>query len=722
MPGGNDRYEYRERRVRASGYRQPPNLTTKFPGAPRPWRRLVGWVLLLAVLASGGTFTYVLWTLRDMPDPGQQPVMAGTVMIYDRNGQVIDQINSQGKYYQELSLKDMGKWGPVATLAAEDRTFYQHGPLDYASLARSAAHDVLHASADQGGSTITQQLVKISVLTPQKSIFRKMQEALLATAMERRYSKDQILQMYLNRVGYGHNAYGLGAASKIFFGKQAADLDPAQAAFLAALINGPYLYDPAVRYNLAKNRQEYVLNGMVKMGVLTPQEAAAASRENIQPELKFVQVFGGTIAPHFEDYLLNQLEQLVGPTRAQQGGYKIYTTLDLGLQRQANAAVQQGVASLKWQGVNNGMLLAANPQTGEILAWVGSADYNNQQIGGQFDLVHDGHRQPGSSFKPYVYEAALKDHKITLGSNVQDQPYSYPDGTPLHDWDNSYEGTIPVRQALVRSRNIPAVEIGQMEGIQNVINLAHQMGVSSDIRALPSTAIGASEITMMDNVQGYQTFANQGTKVPLMSISKVVDASGNTIFNQTPGKQPGITQVLTPAESYLITDTLKEYQYYWNLGWNRQMAGKSGTTNDDSNAHPDAWMMAYDPKIVVGTWGGNTSPTGGKSVSAFGTNVGSTITRMFINSLSNSYTAWYQQPSGVVRGGNCGGNGDLYLAGTQGDNSCSYTPPSTPRPASTPQPTPTPTPPGVVRPTPTLVPPPTIKPNPTPTPGAAAGG
>ena len=717
MPGGNDRYEYRERPVRASAYRQPPNLTTKLPGSPPPWRRLVGWLLLAAVLVGGGTFTYVLWTLRDMPDPGQQPVMAGTVVVYDRNGQVIDQINAQGRYYKELSLKDMGKWGPIATMAAEDRTFYQHGPLDYTSLARSAAHDVLHASADQGGSTITQQLVKISVLTPQKSIFRKMQEALLATAMERRYSKDQILQMYLNRVGYGHNAYGLGGASTIFFGKNAADLDPAQAAFLAALINGPYLYDPAVRYDLAKQRQLYVLDGMVKMGALTSQEANQAAQENIKPELKFVQVFGSTIAPHFESYVLHQLESLVGPSRAQQGGFKITTTLDLGLQRQANAAVQQGVAKLKGDGVNNGMLLAANPQTGEILAWVGSADYGNQQIGGQFDLVHDGHRQPGSSFKPYVYEAALRDRKITLGSGIQDDPYSYPDGSPLHDWDNRYEGTITARQALLRSRNIPAVEIGQKEGMQNVVNLAHQMGVSSDLRALPSTAIGASEITMMDNVQGYQVFANQGTKEPLMAISKITDASGNTIVDQSPGKQQGITQVLNPAESYLITDTLKEYQNYWNLGWNRQMAGKSGTTNDSSNAHPDAWMMAYDPKIVVGTWAGNTSPTGGKSITAFGTNVGSTMTRQFINSLPSSYTAWFQQPSGLVHGNGCGG-GELYLAGTQGDANCS-TPPPTPKPTPVPQqatPTPTPIPtPSVVRPTPTL-PLPTIPPRSTPTP------
>jgi membrane peptidoglycan carboxypeptidase len=657
---------------------------------------------LVSVLLTGGALSYVLWTIRDLPDPGQSTILGGSIYVYDRNGRQIELRNSNGQYYQTLQLQQMGKWAALATLAAEDRNFYNHGAIDYPSTARAIGSDLLHRGATQGGSTITQQLVKISLLTPQRSIFRKMQEAVIATGLEQKYSKHQILEMYLNRVFYGHNAYGIGAATRVYFGaaKNAADLTPGQAAFLAGLINGPAYYDPALYFDRAKQRQLYVLDGMVKTGALTQPEADQAAQENIQAELKYDQSFAQSQAPHFVTYVLGQLESMLGAALVQKGGLEIHTTLDLDLQAKAQQAVSSGVAgaTLKSTGVNNGDLLAANPKTGEILAFVGSADYYNNAIGGQFDVVESA-RQPGSSFKPYVFEAALKDQKITLSTTLQDRPTTFP-GTPPYrpsDFDGNFFGSMSARRALVLSRNVPAVEVGQTEGIDNVVSLAHSMGVKSKLNVYPSTAIGTSEVTMLDQVQGYQVFANQGTMMPLMSITKVTDAQGNVLVQQVPGQQAGITNPIKPAEAYLITDTLKAYQTQWSLGWRRQMAGKSGTTSgaDTGSSHKDAWMMAYNPDIVIGAWAGNTAAgSGGKTINTFGTQVGQRILAPFINGLPANMKDWYQPPQGIVTGNGCGGGGrEIYLSNTPQGVGCPTAPPApvqTPAPAQNPQPTDTP--------------------------------
>ncbi|MGH7881894.1 MAG: penicillin-binding transpeptidase domain-containing protein, partial [Candidatus Dormibacteraceae bacterium] len=292
--------------------------------------------------------------------------------------------------------------------------------------------------------------------------------------------------------------------------------------------------------------------------------------------------------------------------------------------------------------------------------------------------------------KAYVYEAALRSGKITLASNLLDQPYNYPDtNKPVLDWDNSYDGNITAAKALLLSRNVPAVKVGQMEGMSNVNDLARSMGVTGNLVDVPSGAIGTSEISVMANVQGYQVFADQGKKVPLMAVTKVVGDTGQTIYTAQPGTQDGQSQVLTPAESWLITSVLHGYPGYWGLGWRNSMAGKSGTTGGASiNQHPDAWMMAYNPKIVIGSWAANTGPGDqARYTAAFGTSVGSTITASFVNSLPAAYRGWYSSaPSGVVQGSGCPGqqSGSLwFLAGSENEIDC---------PTPTPQPTESPTP------------------------------
>ncbi len=321
------------------------------------------------------------WGDQDLPDPSQNVLAAGDVIVLDRNGKLIEDWSPAGHYHVTMTLQQMGPYAPKAVLAAEDRNFYNHGAVDPASIARAAWVDVTSRGVNQGGSTITQQLVKIQLLTPERSISRKIQEVVLAIVLEQRYSKDQILGMYLNRVYFGHGAYGVGAAAKTYFNKDAKDLTPAQAAFLAGIIQAPSAYDPALHYDDAYDRMLYVLHGMVTTGALTQDEADKAANEDIKSELHIQSTARQSKAPHFVDYVLTRLENLFGSAAVQQGGIVVKTTLDLTIQQDAENAITNGTHDLSYLGVNNSSLLAANPKNGDILAWVD-------------DLVDDPPRPP----------------------------------------------------------------------------------------------------------------------------------------------------------------------------------------------------------------------------------------------------------------------------------------------------------------------------------------
>jgi penicillin-binding protein 1A len=692
----------------------------------RPFRWLWAkraWVAAAIGIVFTASTLYVLWAIRDLPDPTQDVLAAGDVIVLDRNGKLIEDWNPAGHYHINASLNEMGPYAPAAVLAAEDRNFYNHGAIDPASLARALWVDVTSRGLNEGGSTITQQLVKIQLLTPQKSLTRKTQELVLAVAIEQRYSKDQILTMYLNRVYFGHGAYGVGAAAKTYFDKSPKDLTAAQAAFLAGLIQAPSAYDPVPHYDLARERELYVLQGMVATGRLSSSEADKAGSEDVKSDLKIQATARQSQAPHFVDHVLATLETMFGSAAIQQGGIVVHTTLDLNIQQNAEQAVANGVQDLSFTHVNNSALLAADPKTGEILAWVGSADYGNDSIAGQFDVVL-AERQPGSSFKPYVYEAALRDHKITWATILHDGQTNFNGYSP-HDFDNGGMGDIPARTAILNSRNIPAVQVGQMEGMQNVVALAHAMGIKSHLDPGLSTAIGGSDVTLFEHVQGYQTFANQGQRVDLSVIREVDDASGKSIYSHG---TPGGTAVLTPAEAYMITGVLKDYQNQWGFGWNRQMASKTGTSDNGRGGIPDSWIMAYNPNVVVGVWVGNTAPNGGGGlITAYGEQVGKTTMKRFINALPGNMRDWYSQPPGITRG--CNGANTQYIFLAAG---CNATPPPAP-PAATPSPTtspsaspsaspsdspsPVPSPSPIPSPTPPASPPP---PSPSPSPAPAS--
>jgi penicillin-binding protein 1A len=662
------------------------------------------WIAAAVGILLVATTGYVLWAIRDLPDPTQSVLAAGDVMILDRNGKLIEDWSPAGHYHISLTLQQMGTYAPKAVLAAEDRNFYRHGAVDPVSTARAAWVDITSRGLNEGGSTITQQLVKIQLLTPQKSITRKVQEVVLAVALERRYSKDQILTMYLNRVYFGHGAYGVGAAARTYFDESPSKLTPAQAAFLAGLIQAPTAYDPVLHYDLAHQRELYVLKGMESTKALSPDGEKKAEAEDVKSELHIQPTARQSRAPHFVDYVLTRLESMFGAAEVQQGGLIVHTTLDLGIQQNAEAAVTAGVHDLAPYNINNSALLAANPKTGDVLAWVGSASYGSQAIGGQFDVVL-AERQPGSSFKPYVYEAALRDHKITWSTILHDTPTNFNGYMPA-DFDNRGMGDITARTAMLYSRNIPAVEVGQKEGIDNVIQLAHAMGIKSKLAPYLSTAIGGSDVTLYEHVQGYATFANQGSRVGLHVIDEVDDAGHQAIFKY---HSSGANQVLTPAEAYLMSDVLKDYQYQWNFGWNRQMASKTGTSDNGHGGIPDSWIMAYNPDIVAGVWVGNTAPNGGGGlITAYGENVGSTIMRRFVNALPAGMRDWYRQPPGIVVG--CSGDTqDPFLQDT-----CNQQTPASP--TATPSASPSASPTGVPSVSPSALPTPSPPPSPAPSP------
>jgi membrane peptidoglycan carboxypeptidase len=673
----------------------------------RNWITVAGVGVALILLLALGTVAYAAATL---PDPSKLDLTGGTIVIQDRHNTPIEERNAQGARVNPVTLAQISPLLRKATIAVEDKNFYQHGGIDWARLVKAGIIDTIARRPAQGASTIDEQLAKIAVLqSPKKSLLVKLREAMVAVSLESRYKKDEILQMYLNTIFYGHHATGIEAASQVYFGKHASELNLAEASLLAGLPNAPSYYDPVLHLDRAKARQAIVLDAMARQNVVSQAQADEAK------DAKLTFVFNesrSSQAPHFVDFVFEQLESLYGPSVVSRGGFVVKTTLDLNLQKAAEHAVAVGQQKLGSLGADNGDFLAIDPKTGEILAMVGSADFFNNDIKGQFNVV-TGLRQPGSSFKPYVYEQAFRSHKLTMGNLLDDTSRHFAGGQ-FHDFDFRDMGMITAHQALLLSRNIPALETMQTAGIDSVINLAHDMGITTNLKSEVTTAIGSSEVRLLDHAVGYGVFATGGTRHDPVSILEVDDMQGKTLDKPSP---PQAKQVLTPQEAYLITYILKDYSSAWNLGWNKPFAGKSGTTND----YHDAWMMAYAPNLVIGAWVGHTGPGDQNMHGVFGTMVGSSVIRDFINnglSQANFKVESFQRPSGLVDGTACQNNTniapspsasaspsaassaapassekELYLPGTE----CVAPPP-------TPSPSPSPSPSDVLSPVPSIVP------------------
>jgi membrane peptidoglycan carboxypeptidase len=676
---------------------------------PRRWRRVItaGLAAFVAVcLILGALVGYAAATLPNLDDIGKA---TGTITVLDVKGRVIAQVGHNNRAHKDVQLSQIAPVMQKAQLAAEDRNFYNEGAFNFGRIVKALFVDVIARRPQQGASTITQQLAKLAFFTQNgndvasKSFLRKLREAMVANQLDQRYSKDQILDMYLNLVYYGHGAYGIEDAAQTYFGKDASQLNLQEASMLAGLPQAPSFYDPYQNPEAAFARQHYVLAGMVDMGAISRSEADAVDplagpnnavtvpdqqqhQQALIADLNNGKQSAATgAAPHFVQYVREQLQQRFADDPAlTAGNLTVTTTLNLDEQNLANTSVSKGVAAIG-HGANNGALVMLDSHTGDIVAMVGSADFNNATIGGQYNIA-TADRQPGSSFKPYVYTEAFREGKLRPDSTLDDTAAQSAKLGGVKDFDRTFEGRITAARALLDSRNVPAEQAMTIAGIPQVIDFAASLGISrSKLQPVVGTAIGVSGITMLEHAAGYAAFSNGGHKVTPRSILKVVDGHGNVLVDDTKSA-PQLEQVVNRSDVDTTTKILLGYASRWGLHFNRQTAGKSGTTDN----FVDAWYMTYTPQLVVASWAGHTESNHPGELGMQGvfgtTGPGLHIAVPFINGLRDSKYPPVQFQ--LTPGQTCTSGGSDAAASGCPTPSPSSSPTASPSSSPTPSPTP----------------------------------
>jgi len=591
----------------------PSRSNSNGPKKPKKFNKLKALkrLFVLVVVFLVVIFIYVAWLSRNLPNPNQliNREVAQSTKIYDRTGEnILYEIHGDEKrtLIALSDLPDYVKWAPISI---EDKSFYSHGGFSVWAMFRTLVTDIIYRKT-AGGSTLTQQFIKNAVLTPEKKITRKIKELVLAYRLEQRFSKDEILQMYLNEIPYGSNAYGIEAASEKYFGKHAKDISLAEAALLAALTQAPSRYSPyGPNKDFLLERKNYVLKLMREQGHISEEQKLAAKEE----EIKFMPPEVSITAPHFVMYVKEVLAEKYGEKMIEQDGLKIYTTLDLYKQQIAEEVIKEKTENyLEKYNANNAALVSIDPKTGQILAMVGSRDYFNNEIDGQVNIAFSN-RQPGSSMKPLVYatlfqkgyspDTILYDVNTNF-SNDSSNPYE-PKNYNLRE-----SGPVSVRKALAGSLNIPAVKALYLAGINNVIDLAEKLGYTTlyprDRFGL-ALVLGGAEVKMTEHVNAFSAFARDGKISPVVSILKVEDSNGKIIEEYKPEeKQVFDSQIARMINSVLSDNTARAFIFGERnnlvLG-SRPVAAKTGTTND----YHDAWTVGYTPSIVTGVWVGNTN-------------------------------------------------------------------------------------------------------------------
>lgn len=542
----------------------------------------------------------------------------GRTMIYSSDGVLLANLFQQNR--QIVTIDQIPKNLQNATVAIEDSRFYSNVGIDFRGIGRALWMDIRGDSLAQGGSTITQQLVRnlgIGGVTRKKTITRKLREALLAIQIERNYSKQQILEMYLNQVYYGSGAYGVQAAAQTYFGKSVDKLDLAQCALLAGLPQLPSYYSPYSNIKAAKTRRDTVLGRMRDLGYITPDECTAAQNEPIKlisdkPPKGGSQIYH---APYFVDYVVQQLSSKYGSDFIYRGGIQVDTTLNWQMQAEAEKDVRNGIADARWSGADQAALVAMDPSTGYIKAMVGGVDYNKSQ----FNIAAYGRRQPGSSFKPTYYTAALDSGLITENTRILDAPISFPNAsggwwTPKND-DGRYHGWVTAKEAIAQSINVVAVKVLRLVGIPTAINYARMMGVTSPLAPYDTLALGASAVTPLEMADVYATIDNLGDRPIPMAITRITDSSGNVIEDDEPQlESTGISKgALTQ-----MTDMLRAVAQYGTASASFRddnppdACVKTGTTQN----HMDVWLDGFTKKMVCIVWAGHPAvdPKTGKPV------------------------------------------------------------------------------------------------------------
>jgi len=575
--------------------------------------------IFLGVLFLLGSVFFVIaltWISRSLPDPNKllEREVPQSTIIYDRTGEeVLYEIHGEEKRTL-VNVSELPDYIKYATIAIEDKDFYHHSGISFWGIFRGTIWQAIRGKRVQGGSTLTQQFIKNSILTDERTIERKLKEWLLAYKVEQKFTKDEILQMYFNEIPYGSTAYGVEAASQRFFGKGAKDLNIAEAAILAALPQAPSRYSPyGQNRDLLLERQQYIISLMEEQGYISAEDAEAARSF----EVEFKQKSENIKAPHFVMLVKEILSEKYGEKMVEQGGLKIYTTLDLYKQEIAEEVItERAEKNMENYDASNASLVSIDPKTGQVLVMVGSKDYFNDDIDGQVNIA-TSKRQPGSSLKPLVYATSfLKGYTpdtilydvVTNFSKSKEEDSDYEP----HNYNNREMGPVTIRKALAGSLNIPAVKALYLAGVGNVIDLARDLGYSTLVdkdRYGLSLVLGGGEVKLVEHVNAYSAFSREGYLNPLSYILKVEDAEGNVLEEFEKNEK----KVLDPKVARMINDILSDndaraYAFgesNWLTLKGRPVAAKTGTTND----YRDAWTLGYTPSLVTGVWVGNNDNT-----------------------------------------------------------------------------------------------------------------
>ena len=604
--------------------------TDRSSGPPKPplWRRRwfrrvlvgIGGLTLLGLLVVGVAALWAFTILpRSLPSVTAletlQPIQ-GT-KIYDDNDEPLTELHVERRILVPLaqipqSLRD-------AILATEDRRFYSHWGIDPIGVARAIVQNYRRGRIVEGGSTITQQLTKVLFLTPDKSLERKLKEAVLALELERRYSKDRILEMYLNQVYFGQGSYGVEAAARTYFGKSVSELTVRESALIAGLPRAPTNYSPFDRPEAAKRRREVVLRRLVEFGTIKDEEAKRLAKTDlglIPPERR------RTTGQYFIDYVQQTLEAKYGPDLVLKGGLNVYTTLNPTMQLTAEQSLREGLKALAGRAAQvaqaagtaaptrpgespEGAVVTVEPQTGYVKAMVGGSDFFRSE----FNRAVQAKRQPGSAFKPFIYIAAL-EAGFTPASQIEDSPVSFPVGGKNgqvwkpENYDRKFRGSTTLQQALEESVNVVTVKLQERVGLAKTIQVARRLGVTSPLDVNLSLALGTSDVSLLEMTSAYGTLANQGVWMPPVAIRYVTDAQGKLLEEHVPEGR----EALAPETAFVITQMLRGVvergtgQAAKGLG--RPVAAKTGTTNDYSNA----WFVGFTPRLATGVWVGYDRP------------------------------------------------------------------------------------------------------------------
>ncbi len=566
---------------------------------------LSGLLMMAAVFA---------WFAKDLPSPNKINAVASaqTTKLYDRSGQHLLVEIYGDKDRSIIEFNQMPQCIKDATIALEDKDFYKQGAFSPAGIARAFTGVFLRDRSKGGGSTITQQYVKNALLTNEPTYSRKIKELILAIEIEQLYKKDDILKLYLNEIPYGSTAYGIQAASKQYYGIEAKDLSLSQCAMLASIPQAPTYYSPYGSHTEALiAKRNRVLDLMVQQKYITQAQADEAKQVDTLAQLKPYNPYSNVTAPHFVQYVRDQLEDKFGVKKVNEGGLKVITTLDYDKQKMSEDAVASGMAGVRANGGSNAALTSSDPRNGQVLSMVGSYDYNNADFG-SFNVAV-ARRQPGSSIKPLVYSNLFKKN-WGPGSTLYDVQTDFGGGYKPQNYTRRFYGVQSARTALASSLNIPAVKSLYIGGIDEFLGTAKDMGITTFDRNADeyglSLALGAGEVKMVDMANAFSVLADKGKKHDQIYWLKVTDSSGK-VLDQYESKQDAGKQVIDPQIASEVTSILSDNSARCSLGvftcsnpltlGSRPVAAKTGTTED----YKDAWTMGYTPSLVTAVWAGN---------------------------------------------------------------------------------------------------------------------